>query len=74
MSDSNTLGKDKKMEMYLIAALPPAAGIAICALYEFGQRTPRNTPEKQQQIAARVIARRQKISGNRPRTTTRKGQ
>jgi hypothetical protein len=74
MSDSNTLGKDKTMEMYLIAALPPLTAWAICALYEFGQRTPRNTPEKQQQIAARVIARRQKISGNRPRTTTNKGQ
>jgi hypothetical protein len=63
------------IQYYIIAALPPAAGIAICALYEFGQREPRSSNLRQQEIAARVIARRQKISGNRPgKTKTRKGQ
>jgi hypothetical protein len=60
------------IQYFIIAALPPAAGIAICALYEFGQREPRSSNLRQKEIAARVIARRQKISGNRPRTTTKK--
>ena len=63
------------IQYYIIAALPPLTAWAICALYEFGQREPRTSKLRQQEIAARVKARRQKISGNRPgKTKTRKGQ